>query len=251
MGTISSEALNQKDIKGIYYLLINNKYYIGKDICIKQKRRIKNHIRDLRAGTHYNKYLQHAYNKYRFLESGVLWEEECSLDELSKKEIFYIAKYDSYHNGYNLTIGGEGGRGMKYTEEQLEAKSERVIGEKNPVSKLTNEQFFEIVELLKRGQTNKEIADIYGLHDRYVSLIRHKKRFKKLSEEIADYVPIKSENQLKARGKVTEEMFLDIVRMLNEGATNAEIERKYGLSAGTGSRIRHKKLYKQWWQRLV
>ncbi|MER2190465.1 MAG: nuclease [Solibacillus sp.] len=251
MRKISSEALNKKDTKGIYYLIINDRYYIGKDVYIEQKRRIKDHIRDLNTGRHYNTYLQRAYNKHQSFEFGVLWKGKCSLDELSEKEIFYIAKYDSYQNGYNLTIGGEGGKGMKYTKEQLEAKSERVTGEKNPVSKLTNEQFFEIVELLKKGKTNKEIADIYELHDRYVSLIRHKKRFKKLWEKVNDYTPIKSENQLKARGKVTEEMFLDIVRMLNEGASNAEIERKHSLSAGTGSRIRHKKLYKQWWERLV
>lgn len=250
MRTISSEALSQ-NTKGIYCITINGKNYIGKDAYINENRRIKSHIRDLTAKKHYNHYLQRAFDKYGSLEYDWLWVGECSLEELSSKEMDYIEKYESYTNGYNLTLGGEGGRGMKYTQEQLEAKSERVLGEKNPQSKITNDQFFKIVELLKQNKTNKEIAEIYGLHDRYVSLIRHKKRFVKLWEQVDDYTPIKSEQQLYNRGKINESDFIKIVDMLKNGSTNAEIERRFGLSSGTGSRIRHKKLYKQWWQRLA
>lgn len=250
--TISSEALSEKrQIKGIYFLIINGKYYIGKDVYIEQNRRIKDHMRDLNSKKHYNTYLQNAFNKHGSLSYGYLWKGECTLNQLSEKEKYFIEKYDSYNNGYNLTLGGEGGTGMKYTAEQLKAKSKRVSGEKNPQSKITDKQFFEIVELLKQNKTNSEIAALYDLHDRYVSLIRHKKRHVKLWKKVEDYIPMKSESQLFSKGKVTEEMFLDIVEMLKSGSTNAEIERKHALSAGTGSRIRHKKLYKQWWARLT
>lgn len=33
--------------------------------------------------------------------------EECTQEELNQKEVFYIEKYDSYHNGYNLSLGGD------------------------------------------------------------------------------------------------------------------------------------------------
>ena len=33
--------------------------------------------------------------------------EECHPAELNMKEIEWIAKYDSYHNGYNSTPGGQ------------------------------------------------------------------------------------------------------------------------------------------------
>lgn len=179
----------------------------------------------LKSGTHYNRYLQAVYCKYEStLEYGILEEIECSLEELS---------------------------GIKFTEEQLEKKRQRVIGEKNPQSKITDAQFFEIVELLKCGKTNPEIADMYNLHPNYVSLIRHKKRYKYLWGKVQNYMPVKSEHQLKTRGRVTLEMFLDIVQMLQAGESNASIERKHGLSSGTGSRIRHRKLYKQWWVRYV
>lgn len=37
--------------------------------------------------------------------------EECEYNELSEKEIYWIAQYDSYNNGYNMTIGGDGSKG--------------------------------------------------------------------------------------------------------------------------------------------
>lgn len=54
----------------------------------------------------------------------------------------------------------------------------------NSMAKLTPEQAKEIILLTLDGKTNKEIAEIYGLHDRYISLIRHKKRWKKIWIEL-------------------------------------------------------------------
>lgn len=38
--------------------------------------------------------------------------------DLSEWEIYYIDKYDSYHNGYNSTMGGDGTVGYEWSEEQ-------------------------------------------------------------------------------------------------------------------------------------
>lgn len=45
-------------------------------------------------------------------------------DELNNLEIKYIAKYDSFNNGYNLTIGGESISGYHQTEETKQRLSE-------------------------------------------------------------------------------------------------------------------------------
>lgn len=239
-------------IKGIYSIEINNKYYIGKDTSIHKNKRLKEHLALLNKNEHYNKYLQNAYNKYhKIYKYQILFMDEyISNDELSDIEKFYIETFDTYNNGYNLTLGGEGGLGMVVSEEERLNRSIRCTGEQNPSSKITNDQFYEIVIMLKQGKTNREIADSFNLHERYVSLIRHKKRFKRLWETIEDYEPEYSNGNAEKEGsKITESVFLEIVRMLNEGRTNADIERTFGLSAGTGSRIRHKKLYKIWWER--
>ena len=56
--------MNKKDIVGIYKIecIANNKVYIGQSINIK--RRLYDHKTRLRKGTHKNKHLQNAWNKY-------------------------------------------------------------------------------------------------------------------------------------------------------------------------------------------
>lgn len=236
-------------MKGIYSIEINQKFYVGKDAQIDKSKRLKEHLNLLEKNCHYNKYLQNSFNKYKAYKYRVLYKsDDITLEELSELEKYYIKKLNSYKDGYNLTLGGEGGLGLIVDEKGKQIRSERVVGELNPQSKLSNKQFYEIVKLFKAGKTNSEIAEIYNLHDRYVSLIRHKKRFKKLWATVKDYEEEKSNGQKRA---LTYNEFLQVVEMLKNGATNAGIERAFNLSAGTGSRIRHKKLYKRFWNKYL
>lgn len=45
-------------------------------------------------------------------------------EKLNELEIFYIKKYDSFNNGYNLTIGGDSISGYKFSEDKREKASE-------------------------------------------------------------------------------------------------------------------------------
>lgn len=51
-------------------------------------------------------------------------------------------------------------------------------GERNGTSKVSDLQADTIVRRVLEGKSNQEIADEFGLHSRYVSLIRHKRRQK-------------------------------------------------------------------------
>ena len=44
---------------------------------------------------------------------------KCNSDMASKTEIEYIAKYNSYYNGYNSTLGGEGSLKIEYNEDEI------------------------------------------------------------------------------------------------------------------------------------
>lgn len=118
---------------GIYSITnkINNKKYIGQSINIEE--RIKRHFRDLKSGCHHSKHLQNAFNKYgeENFVSEVLFECK-SIQELDEKEIEFIKKYDSFHNGYNLNEGGAGNRGVIFSDETREKIRQLVTGEKNP-----------------------------------------------------------------------------------------------------------------------
>jgi group I intron endonuclease len=50
--------------------------------------------------------------------------EECeTIDLLSQREIYWIGILDTYNNGYNSTKGGDGGIGVKWSEEARKRQS--------------------------------------------------------------------------------------------------------------------------------
>lgn len=71
-------------------------------------RRKTDHFRTLRDGVHYNVKLQRAFAKYG--EGSFFFEViEKGLTKLAalEREQFWITHYDSHHNGFNMTDGGE------------------------------------------------------------------------------------------------------------------------------------------------
>lgn len=88
---------------------ITGKWYVGKTIK-DYKVRFKEHRTALKGNRHTNNHLQNAYNKdgldaFKFVPLG-LARHEIELNELEK---CFIAFYNSFNDGYNLTTGGDGG----------------------------------------------------------------------------------------------------------------------------------------------
>lgn len=114
-------------ISGIYYIKneLTNKYYVGQSNNIYK--RINEHYRNFLRHEE-SRHLQYSWDLYGndFFTWDIL--EICSVDILNEKEIEYIALLDSYNNGYNLTIGGDGAVGIKFTEEQKKRISEGLKG---------------------------------------------------------------------------------------------------------------------------
>jgi len=52
--------------------------------------------------------LYSAINKYGIEHFKIEKIEECGIDILNEREIYWIDYYHSYHNGYNATKGGDG-----------------------------------------------------------------------------------------------------------------------------------------------
>ena len=121
---------------GIYKIenIINGKIYIGQSSWLKH--RIQAHKNDLRKNKHKNIHLQRAWNKYG--EESFRFDilEKCDIDKLDEREIYWIQKYDSYNNGYNQTMGGDGNRGYIVSEETKQKMRDNhcdVRGENNPM----------------------------------------------------------------------------------------------------------------------
>lgn len=69
----------------------------------------------------------------------------------------------------------------------------------NSQAKLSREQAKELILLTLEGKTNKELSDLFNLHERYISLVRHKKRWRKiwieLGLEASETIPSGSREQ--------------------------------------------------------
>lgn len=87
---------------------INNKRYVGKTVNLNQ--RIQRHWLQLNNNKHHSIKLQRAFNKYGKENFKIEYQQYTikNEEELYQLEIQTIKKYDSFYNGYNQTLGGEG-----------------------------------------------------------------------------------------------------------------------------------------------
>ena len=86
---------------------INDKVYIGKTNFSVEKR-FKEHCADSKRNRKEKRPLYNAMSKYGEDHFYISIIEECSSDEASEREKYWIKYYNSYNDGYNATIGGDG-----------------------------------------------------------------------------------------------------------------------------------------------
>lgn len=125
-----SIIIDDKEYYGIIYKIenmINHKVYIGqtsqergfKDRYCKKGQGIErvynSYLYEQKHNRYYNVHLFKAIEKYGFDAFVIdeIFDVALTEYELNEKEIFYIEKFDSFRNGYNSTLGGDGISGYK------------------------------------------------------------------------------------------------------------------------------------------
>ena len=95
----------------VWFNTLNGKCYVGQ--TINEKDRYRKHIQDSfnRNSRGYNYHLHRAIRKY-------------GLENFE----YYINKYDSFKNGYNMTEGGDGVKGHQWTLEERLQQSQKIKG---------------------------------------------------------------------------------------------------------------------------
>ena len=94
----------------------SGKSYIGKTF-LQEQERWKQHVSEANRGEKLTK-LNKAIKKYGGENFSVEILESCLEEpELSEREKYYISYYDTYKNGYNSTLGGEGS--AQYDDEEI------------------------------------------------------------------------------------------------------------------------------------
>lgn len=86
---------------------INGKMYIG--LCTTTiEQRFQTHCADCFKPSCEKRPLYQAMKKYGIENFHYELIEECDIDFLGEREQYWIAYYDTYKNGYNATLGGDG-----------------------------------------------------------------------------------------------------------------------------------------------
>lgn len=109
---------------------INNKIYIGMTTQ-NVVDRFSHHFYEAKKGS--TSYFHRALIKHgRESFSVCLLDKACTIQELKEKEIFYISKYNSLNRsiGYNLSKGGDGSPGVKFSEETKDKIRQKALNRK-------------------------------------------------------------------------------------------------------------------------
>ena len=142
-------------ISGIYKITSkhNGKVYIGQSIDIYN--RWRGHWKQVKRGD--SDYIHNAMRKYG--KDDFIFEiiERCPQDIINEREKYWIDFYDSYNNGYNLTIGGEGIKGKVFSEEERENMriSSMKLNKSKPVLQIDTDG-----NIVKEWRSCKEIGKV-------------------------------------------------------------------------------------------
>lgn len=197
--------------------LINNKCYIGQ--TTDYKRRFIEHKRMYQEN---DKTLYKAFKKYGIDNFSFEVLEKCK--NYNEREIYYIEKFDSYHNGYNMTLGGENPPINK--------------GENSPFKTHEIEDVIRVKDLIINTDLQlKEIAKITGYSESSIKRINRGLLWREKDKKY----PLRV-----CKTSFSEEDITDIINMLlDRKLKHKEIAELFGVARTTISAINKGKNYRR------
>lgn len=95
-----------RKISGVYAIAFEttDKKYIGSSVDVYK--RIQDHLRDLRRGTHHSPLLQNSFNKYGEKDLYFCLMEDCAPDQLKEIEQIFIDCNGTLNANPSAKIGG-------------------------------------------------------------------------------------------------------------------------------------------------
>ena len=135
-----------------WYCIVTDKWYIGQ--TIHPETRFKSHIYFATRIKNSNHFYR-AIRKYG-LDNFVycVLEENVLFENLNMREMDWIEYYDSFYNGYNLTLGGDGAKGVILSKEARRKISESHKGKPAWNSGKTNIYSEETLRKISQSNTN-------------------------------------------------------------------------------------------------
>jgi group I intron endonuclease len=187
---------------------INNKIYIGCTINSLEKRYYEHLYRCFK--TDYKSKLYNSIKKYGEENFYIELIEECDLSNIYEIEKKYIEQYDSFNNGLNNTLGGEGCLGYIHSPE-IRRKISKLTKEGNSHKGKTYETLYG-----ENGESEKE---------------RRRESVKKYWNTLTDEDRVKriekSKESLRKKSKYPIEMIKEIKNKLELGIKIKELTKEY------------------------
>lgn len=235
-------------MKGYIYHItnnINNKCYIGQTLNYQNRK--TTHLRNLRQGKHHSSKLQRAWDKYGEENFSFTFREVEieKVEDLYYLEIEEIKKFDSYFNGYNMTIGGEGSVRKNFSFEEycfIRVGNLTFEGMYNKTSKYFGVDITVITDIVK----NKTYLD-------------YLEQYNELSEENLTYflnefikifdIDINNPPKILNKKKVDYMILRDCLCIINYyDKVGKTLEEKFGYAKGTISALSRRIRYSKAWE---
>ena len=137
---------------------INDKVYVGKTKSTIEKR-FREHCADSTRRDEEGRPLYRAMNKYGIEHFSIHLIEECSDEDASAREQYWIGFYKGYTEGYNATLGGDGKSYIDVSEllrlwdsgKTIVEISNIVHHDRGWISSLLKENGVAVEEIIERG----------------------------------------------------------------------------------------------------
>ena len=228
---------------GIYkviYLPESKVVYVGQSINIegrfKQHKKYYNNPKELGYNSHFYRTLR----KYGIDNFQFELIEECSVEELNDKEIYWIAYFDTFNNRCNSTIGGQHMAARNLTDEEIRelkkdlAENKLSYNEMSHKFGVSNLFISQVNKGILYPDENVNIIRILGVPNKSERCIRPK--IKKYCELCGKEINVESrlcldcyaKEKLRQNSNVSEE---ELINLLKENQRNFEkVGKQIGIS---------------------
>jgi len=145
---------------------INGKVYIGFDSQWPNRQKIHNSNHKKMRYKFYNAISKHGWENF---EWSILYQSKDREHTLKIMEPYFIAEYDSFKNGYNSTLGGEGVFGLHRIQSNEEKHKRKNIMLGNQIAKNKGKLLSEERKLLLRKPRINPVLPLTEEHKQNIS----------------------------------------------------------------------------------
>ena len=226
-----------------------HKVYVGSAIDLVERK--YRHYLHLRHNSHYNNYLQKAWNKYGETTFSFEVLHQVDLDRLIECEQRAIDFYSAadHRYGYNLCPTAGSWLGRRHTPQsiakQREAKTGKYVGANNPNAKLTLPLAERIRRVYLAGEDTTQLAEHYGISPLSVHDILSYKTWTSDTLSDKERTAIRERAHLAlTNAKLDKDKVVEIRERVDMGETQRALAQEFAVSPATICNIVNKKVWK-------